>query len=96
MSRNHVDYSPDVHVIWGNDHALGEFIQIYDNRFAGTEGDPQGEGYVFEWDRLFGVTLNLIGLPKEKMENAIILSDLKDLVLGKCNEFVNSLNKEDD
>lgn len=60
MSRTVIDPSPDISIIRGKDHILGNFVQIQDRRYANSDKDEQGEGYVMDWDELWGFTINLI------------------------------------
>jgi hypothetical protein len=60
MSRKHTDLSPNCTLTRGTDHALGNFIQLSDLRYALSDEDEQGEGYILEWDAVFGFTKNLI------------------------------------
>lgn len=53
----------------GNDMILGKFLDITDSRFAGSEQDKQGEGYLFEWSEVFGISTNLIGLTEKSMKD---------------------------
>ncbi len=72
MSR-HKLLSPEnetTEFIHGSDHALGAFLDITDSRFAKSGKDEQGEGYVFEWSSLFGITTNLIGATMEDLEHS--------------------------
>lgn len=80
MSRRSRMIANHIEVSMGFDHALGQFIQITDSRYAGTEDDYQGEGYVFEWDESFGITTNLINLTVEEMND-------NDAIASKCNAF---------
>lgn len=69
--RNTIDL-PDnssIHIHYGTDHAIGKFLDITDDRFAGIDADDQGEGYVFEWSEMFGITINLIGAEIEDIDN---------------------------
>lgn len=88
MSRIWIDLTENITIYTGNDHAIGEFLDITDKRFAGTETDEQGEGYVLEHSQAFGLTTNKIGA---------IESDLmplnKEIIISKCDEFINKLNQ---
>lgn len=53
----------------GLDRVLGNFLDVTDSRFAGSEFDEQGEGYLFEWNERFGISTNLIGLTEETMRD---------------------------
>jgi hypothetical protein len=56
MSRSLKKINDRYSIITGVDHVLGSFIQIVDQEFIGHEKDFGGEGYVFDWDVLFGTT----------------------------------------
>jgi len=60
MARIYEPHGENITIVRGTDHVLGRFIQIQDNRYMRSGNDLQGEGYVFEWDEAFGITLNLI------------------------------------
>ena len=45
-------------IVWGNDHVLGLFIQVTDLDFMGDVRDRSGEGYVFDWDQMFGTSIS--------------------------------------
>lgn len=77
--RNTQDYGP-VHITTGTDHAIGIFVDITDDRFAGTKDDEQGEGYVFEYSELFGITKDLIKLAPEDIID-------RNKVVELCNAF---------
>jgi len=70
-------------LIWGNDHVLGKFLDIIDVRYAGTEQDEQGEGYLFEWSTLFGISTNLIGLTEESMKDEKQILQAVEIYLTK-------------
>lgn len=85
MSRNTLStQSKFVDITTGKDHAIGKFIQIQDRRYSQSDKDDQGEGYVLDWDEMFGFTINLI--------NAT-LEDLKDTnkLVSLCDEFAKTL-----
>lgn len=58
--RQETKLDESTYVIQGHDHAVGRFVQICNDHYAKSKHDLQGEGYVFDWDEMFGVSLNLI------------------------------------
>lgn len=72
MARYSKQVSEHVLVITGFDHAIGVFIQVYDDRYHGEDE------YVFEWDQLFGTSVNLIGVTEHTA-----LEDILDLCNAK-------------
>jgi len=89
MPRNSTDLSPAVRKIVGIDHAVGEFVQIYDVRWSKHPNDIQGEGIVLDWDELFGFNVNLIHAELKDLEN-----NTKLLVL--CDDFAALLESEEE
>jgi len=73
----------------GSDHVLGAFLDITDSRYAGTEDDLQGEGYLFEWSSLFGITTNLIEATIEDLEHS--QERMQELVDKYCESLKNSI-----
>lgn len=84
MSRNRKQLSPNVAITRGDDHVLGKFCQLTDERYAMSEDDEQGEGYVFEWDEEFGLVNNLIGATVGDVDN-------DDKLLELANKFAETL-----
>ncbi len=60
MGRSVLHAQEFTNYIGGRDHALGEFLQITDERFRTSGKDLQGEGYVLDWDALCGFSVNEI------------------------------------
>jgi hypothetical protein len=87
MSRFHEELSGDVTITTGDDHALGRFMQVSDQRYARSGEDEQGEGYVLNWDQVFGFSTNLIGATREQLGD-------NDKILELCNEFARSLAED--
>lgn len=80
MSRIHTDLSGNVTKTVGQDHAVGNFVQVTDKRWARNPEDIQGKGFVLDWDELSGFSINLIGAEKKDLKN-----NTKLLVL--CDDF---------
>jgi hypothetical protein len=80
MSRHEKKISEHVTVISGSDHALGNFIQVQDSRYAGSPDDYQGEGYVLDYDQALGFSINLLNLKKEDLP----FND--EQIIARCNE----------
>jgi len=57
MSRKYKNINDRFNLYFGNDQAIGQFIQLQDNTFS---EDPSEEGFIFEYDEVFGVTQNYI------------------------------------
>lgn len=84
MGRSHVNLSTDVILTTGTDHAVGQFLQLSDQRYSQSSEDIQGEGYVLDWDQLFGFNINLIGAKLEDLKDSAKLLEL-------CNDFAKDL-----
>lgn len=81
MSRTTIKKSNNIFIYTGDDHAIGRFLDVIDLRFAGHETDEGGEGFVFEWSDMFGITTNLIGA------NEAELNDI-DALVAKTEKFI--------
>lgn len=86
MSRKVLKITEHITVINGLDHAIGNFIDIQDSRFANSYLDKQGEGYVFEYSDKFEISTNLVGLKYEDLKS-------KEIIIERCNQFINILNQ---
>lgn len=91
MSRNTNNVNDHININHGTDHALGAWFDVTDARYAGTEQDRQGEGYVLEHSSSFGFTTNLIGLTVEDLQNKTT-ADQNKIIIEKCNAFISTLN----
>ena len=60
MSRNTVYQDDKISVVTGNDHMLGDFVQVFDKDLE-TE-TPEGEGLVLDWSDKFGFEVNCTGI----------------------------------
>lgn len=97
MSRKRELINDRFAIIYGTDHALGFFVQVTDIDFAEHEKDFSGEGYVFDWDMMFGTTVSHIKnekgayKPNAKEKPFEIIKTLKkDLISGKIfNKHIN-------
>lgn len=94
MSRNSLQIGENIIVVYGNDHAIGTFIDIIDLRFEGHQDDHQGEGFVAEWSELFGLDQgdNKIGINVAEIK--LLHTDLeafKQIVIYKCDKFAATL-----
>lgn len=65
----------------GSDAALGRFIDFTDKRYAGTDYDKQGEGYIVEYSELFKFSTNLIGATFEDLSDINKIKELADKFL---------------
>ena len=61
MSRRTIFQDDRLTLIGGQDHAIGQFLQLFDREME--KETPDGEGIIFEWSQAFGVETNLTGLP---------------------------------
>lgn len=75
MSRHNLPFNEHTTIHSGSDHAIGRFIDIADSRYAGHISDVQGEGYVFEWSEMFGISTNLIGATEGDLKDRKKLID---------------------
>jgi len=97
MSRHRKIVTPSITIWYGEDHAIGKWLDITDERFAMSGKDEQGEGYVFEWSEKFPKGTNLINyqLPKgfkltDDGEDSQFMAD----IIIKCNAFISYLYNE--
>lgn len=86
MSRKIIPENENVTVITGSDHAIGGFVDVLDKRYARSTEDQQGEGYVFEWSSVFGISTNLIEATEEDIKQG------RDRVIQLCNIFCEKHN----
>ena len=59
MSRITLHQDNRFHLVTGEDHMLGSFIQLYDKDMLNET--PEGEGLILDWSTLFGFEVNLTG-----------------------------------
>jgi hypothetical protein len=85
MSRHTHKISDHTSVVSGNDHAIGQFIDVTDSRYANSDLDEQGEGYLVEWSTLFGFTQNKIGITIEQLKAS------PEVVVEIVNKFIGEL-----
>lgn len=81
MSRRTHNVNENITVAYGNDHMLGQFIDIMDNRYASSGKDEQGEGYLVEWCSASEFSQNQIGITLEGLKDEATVIEL-------CNKFV--------
>lgn len=79
---------PYITVHHGTDHALGSFWDLTDDRYAGHPKDPQGEGYIFEYSKKFGISTNLADLTLREA------TYLTNRAIQKIDNFIESLDNE--
>jgi len=60
MSRITLHRDKRFHLVAGEDHALGSFIQLFDQDMVNET--PEGEGLVVDWSQVFGFEVNYSGL----------------------------------
>jgi len=58
MSRNKFYDDGRCTIVRGDDHALGEFLQLFDEELK----DADTEDIVLDWDELFGYSINKTGI----------------------------------
>lgn len=80
MSRRLDLNTETTNIIRGSDHAVGQFVQVVDSRY---NDDPSGEGYLVDYDQLFGFSYNVINLPKSELYN-------NESILRYVNKFFES------
>lgn len=61
MSRETLYQDDHILVVNGIDHALGQFLQIFDQDLK--DETPEGEGLVLDWSKRFGFEVNLTSTP---------------------------------
>jgi len=59
MSRITLHQDNRFHLVTGEDHMLGSFIQLYDKDMLNET--PEGEGLILDWSQVFGFEVNLTG-----------------------------------
>ena len=59
MSRRTLFQNNRFTLVGGKDHALGNFLQLYDKELE--HETPEGEGLIFDWSQGFGIEVNLTG-----------------------------------
>ena len=69
MSRVTILQDKRFHLVTGDDHALGKFIQLFDKEMEAET--PEGEGLVVDWSEFFGMETNLTGI---NGDNAYIIA----------------------
>lgn len=67
MSRQTIKINENTTIYQGIDHALGKFIQVTDKRFE--KESEEGEGYVLDYDDLFGFSVNLINAKTDDLSS---------------------------
>jgi len=60
MSRITLHQDNRFHLVTGEDHMLGSFIQLYDKDMLNET--PEGEGLILDWSQVFGFEVNLTGV----------------------------------
>ena len=60
MSRNTLHRDKRFHLVEGEDHVLGSFIQLFDKDMQ--DETPEGEGLVLDWSKMFGMERNYTGV----------------------------------
>lgn len=76
MSRSTIFQNERITVVGGTDHAVGKFLQIFDNQMEFDT--PEGEGLVYDWSQMFGVETNFTGYPDTCLPEKIIESYIND------------------
>jgi len=84
MSRYTSELGKDIQLHSGSDQVLGGFFDITDKRYADSDKDEQGEGYVVEWSQAFKFSTNLIGINRNELGDP---SRIKEL----CNKFIETI-----
>lgn len=60
MSRKTLYKDERLTLVGGLDHALGDFLQLFDKELM--HETPEGEGLVFDWSTGFGTEVNFTGI----------------------------------
>lgn len=85
MSRIWLKLTEDITVFYGEDHALGDWLDIQDSRVEAVDNDEMNEGYVYENSQMFPNSTNVIDIPHYKYLSEVL--ENKELVIQKCNEY---------
>lgn len=70
MSRKTIYQDDRFTIVGGVDHALGEFLQVFDKDVR--DETPEGEGLILDWSEFFGMEVNLTGEPSSLGAAAIV------------------------
>jgi len=83
MSRKTLHQDERFHLVEGDDHVLGAFIQLFDKEME-TE-TPEGEGLVLDWSKMFGYERNYTGVQGiNALDTAIkYIEEQTELPMGK-------------
>jgi hypothetical protein len=60
MSRNTIYQDSRLTLVNGQDHMVGDFIQLYDNELK--DETLEGEGLILDWSDDLGMEINLTGI----------------------------------
>jgi hypothetical protein len=60
MSRKTIYQDSKLTLVAGNDHMLGNFLQLFNKELQ--DETPEGEGLIFDWSQKFGVEINYTGI----------------------------------
>jgi len=60
MSRKTIYRDERFHLVEGEDHAVGSFLQLFDKEMEAET--PEGEGLVLDWSSVFGFERNTTGV----------------------------------
>jgi hypothetical protein len=63
MSRITIYQDARLLAVGGQDHMLGQFLQVFDKNLENET--PEGEGLVYDWSQGFGTETDLTGLSKD-------------------------------
>lgn len=77
MSRNTLYHDARFTLVGGQDHMLGNFIQLFDKQMEAET--PEGEGLVLDWSQGFGMEINLTGHPSTEDPMGIALDYIDDV-----------------
>lgn len=87
MSRNVRKVNDNITIVYGTDHAIGQFLDITDKRYAQSGFDEQGEGYVCEHSSMFPYDNSLIQLDFDEPIT-------KEIIIKACDEFIEKLKSQ--
>lgn len=84
MSRNVQQLTSNITIAYGNDHAIGSFLTVYDDRLV----NKYDEGIVVDYSELFDYEVNEIGLKPEDFGDYNIIIKKADLFYNKTTNNV--------
>ena len=82
MSRDVLKIDHNTSIIFCDDPMgiHGSFVQVYDKRWAELNGETGDDGYLLDFDSIFGFSTNLIGATLAGLKQDTCVEYIKELV----------------